>query len=298
MAGIDPQLLHNVPLFSLLDEAEAADLASQLDELQYLAGQQIFAAGDEGGVMYIVHSGKIEIFMKDKNSEEICLGFRETGELFGELSLLDNETRSASARAVSNSKLFRIDREDLMLLVKSHPAAALDMMAMLGKRIREADFMLHDRVATRNVNEEIPISSSRGERLSDMLTMVAGDIRFVYFSFIWFFIWITINTGLVPFIPAFDPFPFGFLTLVVSLEAIFLSLFILISQNRGAAREKVRNDIEYEVNIRAELEIRQLTTQVENLQQLMLQHLSTMNTKLDSGVIPIKEIQRSQMVSE
>jgi len=86
--------------------------------------------------------------------------------------------------------------------------------------------------------------------------------------------------------------------MVVSLEAIFLSLFVLISQNRGAEREKVRNDIEYEVNIRAELEIRQLTTQVENLQQIMLQHLSSMNTKLDSGVFPLKEVQRTQIPSE
>jgi CRP/FNR family transcriptional regulator, cyclic AMP receptor protein len=298
MAGINPQLLRNVPLFSLLDESEADALAAQLDEVQYLAGQHVFAAGDEGGVMYVVHSGKVEIFMKDKNKEEICLGFREPGELFGELSLLDNETRSAGARAVSNTSLFRIDREDLMLLVQSHPAAALDMMAMLGKRIREADFMLHDRVVTRNANEEIPQSSGFGARLSDFLTAVAGDIRFVYFSVVWFVLWIGINTGLIPIIPPFDTYPFGFLTLVVSLEAIFLSLFILVSQNRQAAREKVRNDIEYEVNIRAELEIRQLSEQVENLQQLMLGHLSSMNTRLDSGVITQAEIERLKRPSE
>jgi CRP/FNR family cyclic AMP-dependent transcriptional regulator len=208
----------------------------------------------------------------------VRLALLERGELFGELSMLDNAPRSASAIAVENTHLLIVDHEDLQLLVASHPHAALDMMAMLGKRIREANALVHDRV-TRNVNEEISVRPlSLGERLSDLLTAVAGDIRFVYFSFIWFFLWIVLNTNIIPGVTPFDPFPFGLLTMVVSLEAIFLSLFVLISQNRQASREKVRNDIEYDVNLKAEIEVREIMQQIDNLQQLMLQHLSAIQT--------------------
>ena len=283
----DPGVLRRIPLFELFDSEEIASLAQHLEEVRYLAGQQVLTDGDAGGTMFIVTAGRVELYLKNVAGERVQLGVVEPGELFGELSLLDNQPRSANARAIENTELVEIDRDDLQKLVAAHPAAALDMMAILGKRMREANLQLHERVA-RNVNEEIPAASNFGQRLSDILTMVAGDIRFVYFSAIWFFVWIVLNLDIIPGIKAFDPFPFGLLTMVVSLEAIFLSLFVLISQNRQAAREKIRNDIEYEVNLKAELEIRDLQQQIENLQQLMLQHLSALNGAFGS----IQQVQR------
>jgi CRP/FNR family cyclic AMP-dependent transcriptional regulator len=280
MPLINPETLRTIPLFELLDDAEAALLAEHLDEAHYLAGQIIASSGDPGGAMFVVHDGRVERYIKDKNGEHVCLGFAGKGEVFGELSLLDNEPRAASVRAVENTHLFVIDRHDLEMLVSSHPAAALDMIEMLGKRIREADELIGERVVARNVNEEVPTATTFGERLSDFLTRVAGDIRFVYFNFLWFGTWITLNTYIIPGLEPFDPFPFGLLTMIVSLEAIFLSLFVLISQNRQTAREKVRNDIEYEVNVKAELEIREVRQQIEELQQLMLLHLSQMSANL------------------
>ncbi len=287
MPVIEPDLLRNIPLFALLDDMEIAELSTQLDEKQFLAGQVIFSTADEGGTMFVVQSGRIELFIHDANNEYVCLGFVEPGDLFGELSLLDNERRSAGAKAVENTTLYVVDRHDLEMLVKSHPPAALDMMAMLGKRIREADILVRDRVVSRNVNAELPISNTFGERLSDILTRIAGDIRFVYLNLFWFGAWIFVNTRIIPGLKPFDPFPFGLLTMIVSLEAIFLSLFVLISQNRQTAREKVRNDIEYSVNIKAELEIRELRQQIDDLQQLLLGHLSKLNTNLTaSGTTP------------
>jgi uncharacterized membrane protein len=283
MPLIHPDKLRSIPLFELLDDQEAAVLAQHLDEINVLGGQTIFEAGDEGGTMYVVESGQVEIFLRDKNDEYVVLGFVAKGGLFGDLSLLDNQPRSASAKAVEDTTLFVIDRNDLSLLIKAHPHAALDMMAMLGKRIRETDLLLRDRVVTRNVNEEIAQPATIGERLSDFLTRVAGDIRFVYASLIWFGLWLIWNAGLVPGLKPFDPNPYGLLTMVVSLEAIFLSLFVLISQNRQAAREKVRNDIEYEVNIKGELEVRQLHKRLDEMEQLMLRHLARMNTHLETS---------------
>lgn len=282
MSSINPELLRNIPLFNLLDERELRVLAEQLDQKHIWAGQMIFQAGDAGGTMFVVHTGKVELFIKDKSGDKVVLGIPEKGELFGEFSLLDNEPRSASAKALEETTLFVIDRHDLEILFQSHPHAAFDMMAMLSRRIRQTDVLVGERVVARNVNEEFAQKLTFGERVSDTLTRIAGDIRFVYFSALWFMIWIPLNLGLVPGFKPFDPFPFGLLTMVVSLEAIFLSLFVLISQNRGAAREKVRNDIEYEVNIKAELEIRDLHDKIEQLQNIVLGHLKDMNTNIDN----------------
>lgn len=284
MAIINSDMLSQIPLFQLLDNDELLALAAQLDEQHYLKGQMIFSEGDPGGKMYVVQSGKVAVFIKDTGGDIVPLDDVEPGEIFGELSLLDHEPRSANARAIDDSLLFVVDHHDLEILFRSHPHAAFDVMAMLGKRIRHADRLVGQRVVARNVNAEMGASSTFGERLSDFLTRVAGDIRFVYFNFFWFLIWITLNTRVIPGLEPFDPFPFGLLTMIVSLEAIFLSLFVLISQNRSAAREKVRNDIEYDVNIKAELEIRDLHNRMEELQQILLGHLQRIGSNVEASV--------------
>lgn len=270
------EMLKRFALFSLLDEQEAETLANHLDQKSFFAGQIIFKLGDEGGVMYVVESGKVELSVQDAGDERVHLGYVNEGELFGELSLLDNEPRSASAKAIENTTLIAIDREDLLLLVQAHPPAALDMMGALGHRIRSSNQLVRERTV-RNPNDELAAPSGLGEKISDFLTAIAGDIRFVYLSFVWFFVWILLNINIIPNLPAFDPYPFGFLTMVVSLEAIFLSLFVLISQNRQAARDKIRNDIEYNVNIKAEYEVRQISKQLEEMQSMIAEHFGTLH---------------------
>ncbi len=281
MPIVNADLLRKIPLFELLDNDEVKALAEQLDQKQVYAGQMVFNQGDGGGTMYVVQSGRVEIFLKDDTGEKVILSIVESGGIFGELSLLDNEPRSAGAKALEDSFLFIIDRHDLEMLFQKHQHAALDIMAMLSRRIRDADVLVRQRVVARNVNEEAALPVNFGTRLSDFLTMVAGDIRFVYFCFIWFFIWIVVNDGFIPGIAPFDPSPYGLLTLIVSLLAIFLSLFVLISQNRQTEREKVRNDIEYEVNIKAEVEIRDLHNKVDKMEELLVNHLSRLHINVD-----------------
>ena len=276
-----PHLLRKVPLFELLDDDEVKVLSEQLDQMRVYAGQTVFNQGDDGVTMYVVQSGKIEIFLKDDNNERVVLSVVEPGVIFGELSLLDNEPRSAGAKALEDSFLFVIDRHDLEMLFEAHHHAALDIMTMLSRRIRDADVLVRQRVVARNVNEEAAPPLNFGTRLADLLTMVAGDIRFAYFCFIWFLIWIVLNIDVIPGLKSFDPFPFGLLTMIVSLLAIFLSLFVLISQNRQTEREKVRNDIEYEVNVKAEVEIRDLHTKVDKMEELLVNHLSRLHVNMD-----------------
>lgn len=272
MPIVDLDLLRQIPMLELLDESELEVLASQLEIERFVANQIIFASGEEGGEMYLIQQGRVEIYIRDISNERVTIDKLDAGEIFGELSLLDNEPRSASAKALEDTTLIVIDRDDLLTLVRTHPGSALDMMAMLGKRLRATDTLVKSRVASRDINAEIEYVEGKqhlGDRIADTLTSVAGDIRFTYFNVVWFGLWISINLGIIPGITPFDPFPFGLLTMIVSLEAIFLSLFVLMSQNRQAERDRVRNDIEYQVNLRAELEIRQLHDRMEDIEGML-----------------------------
>ncbi len=274
-----PHLLKRIPLFALLDDDEVTVLSENLDQKRVFAGKVIFNQGDPGGQMFIVQSGKVEIFIRDDNEEKVILSYVESGGIFGELSLLDNEPRSACARALEDSFLFIVDRHDLDLLFAKHSDAAMNILTMLSKRIREADSLVQKRVVTRNVNEETA-TLTFSQRLADFFASIAGDMRFFYFSVIWFGTWIIWNLGLIPGVQPFDPFPFGLLTMIVSLEAIFLSTFVMISQNRQAEREKVRNDIEYEINVKAELEVREVNKKLDAMEELLVSHLSAVRTNI------------------
>src|SRR4051812_6814111 len=131
MPIVNSDLLRKIPLFELLDDEEVRVLSGELDQKQVYAGQVIFNQGDEGGTMYIVQSGKVEIFLNDNNKERVILSTVEAGGIFGELSLLDNQSRSAGAKALEDCVLFVIDRHDLEMLFKAHEHAALDIMTML-----------------------------------------------------------------------------------------------------------------------------------------------------------------------
>jgi len=93
------------------------------------------------------------------------------------------------------------------------------------------------------------------DKIADYLTSQFGTVRFLIFNAIWFIIWLVINTGLIPNIKPFDPFPFGFLTTAVSLEAIFLAIIVLISQNRAARIAELREEIDLQINSIAETEV-------------------------------------------
>jgi len=137
----------------------------------------------------------------------------------------------------------------------------------MGGMIRKADDILRTTV-TRNVNVEVAEQLTIIQRIADWIAWFSGSMQFLMLNGIWFITWIGLNT--LPFGVQFDPFPFGLLTMIVSLEAIFLSCFVLISQNRQAQKDKVRADIEYEVNIKAELEIAHLHEKTDRIYENMM----------------------------
>jgi CRP/FNR family transcriptional regulator, cyclic AMP receptor protein len=261
------ELLTSVPLFKLLDDSERADLELVLERRELGTGETVFSFGEPGDSLYIVGTGSVELFVKDNSGAKIVLANCGPGEPFGELSLFDGGARTATAVALEPSSLFILDRDDLLEFLRRHPDAALDFLTTMGQRIRNADELLRRRVA-RNINEELALHTTTMERIADVIAEYSGSIQFLFFNAVWFAGWIIWNTA--PAVPHFDPYPFGFLTMVVSLEAIFLSIFVLVSQNRQAEKDRLRNDTEYEVNLKAELEISHLHEKVDFLTEQLL----------------------------
>lgn len=265
------ELLDGVALFQLLDADQRPALAEVVDYQQLPAGEQLFHAGEPGESLFIVHSGQIELYIKDTAGQKIVLTVAGSGDLFGELSLLDTGPRTATAVALEDAGLLVLDREDLLLLFQKNPDTALHMLAGMSTMTRKADELLRTRVS-RNVNEEVEERLTVVQRVADWLAWFSGSIAFLVIHALWFGFWIMLNVGVIniPRLSGFDPFPFGLLTMIVSLEAIFLATFVLISQNRQVEKDKVRGDIEYDVNIKAEMEVGELHQKIDHIHAEML----------------------------
>jgi uncharacterized membrane protein len=223
----------------------------------------------------------VEISIRSVTGEKIVLTVAGQGDLFGELSMFDSGPRTATAVALENTDLIVLNRENLQLFFSKKPDAALDMISAMGAMIRKTDDLLRTRVS-RNVNEEIEEKLTFIQRASDWLAWFSGSMPFLALSTIWFVGWIVINTYDVG-IRHFDPYPFGLLTMIVSLEAIFLSIFVLISQNRQAEKDRVRSNIDYEVNVKAEMEVAHLHEKTDRLHEKMLEEFARLRRMIEAA---------------
>lgn len=265
----DAALLADVELFEHLGPEDRIRLADAVDLRALAPGEVLFNAGTPGESLYIVRSGEIELFVRDHAGQKIVLTIARAGEIFGELALLDRGPRTATAIALADTELLELDREDLLLLFQKTPAAALRLLAGMGHMTRKADELIRSRVS-RNANEEVVEHSTPLQKLADAISWFSGSMPFLALNALWFGTWIALNT--LPLgVPRFDPYPFGLLTMILSIEAIFLSCFVLISQNRQAEKDRVRSDIEYDVNIKAELEVAHLHEKTDRMYAEMLE---------------------------
>jgi len=236
----------------------------QVETHRFAAGQIVFNVGDPGDSLYLIRSGEIEVFYKDDTGNRIVLERLGPGKFFGEVSLLDGGPRTASVLVLHDLETLRVERDGFVRFVKEQPASAMRLLSALGRRLRTTTDRLRH-TATRNVNTETEEHRTFFEHGADFVTHVSGSIPFLLFHLAVFISWFPINLGWIPAIKPFDPFPFGLLCMMVSLEAVILSMFVLISQRRQTAKDRVRSDIEYDVNLKAEMEIAHLHEKVDQL---------------------------------
>jgi CRP/FNR family transcriptional regulator, cyclic AMP receptor protein len=263
---IDPRVLLRSTAFQLLDDEELAELGAHIDEGSFAAGEHVFRADEPGGTMHVVLEGHVETYIVDEAGERVLLAQMGPGEMFGELSLLDGKPRSANALATEPTRTFLIDQDDLERLFAKKPRAAIDVLTVLTRRIRVTDQLLSRRVS-RNANEVLEEKATFGDRVSDGVARFGGSWSFI-FSFGAILVgWVLLNTLFAPHgSEAFDPFPFILLNLFLSALAALQAPVIMMSQNRQDAKDRVRSELDYQVNLKAELEIMQLHEKFDRLQ--------------------------------
>ena len=259
----DLTMLGEVPLFALLDQRERKSLAKLLNTRRFDKGDTVFSYGDAGDALYLVHSGRVEVFVENTEGEKILLAQNEAGDLFGEISLLDGGARTATAVCVEDTEVLTLDREHLLKFITQHPHAALDLLAVMGRRLRNTDELLRTHVS-RNLNEEEEERLTVGEHIADRVAAFGGSWTFILlFGFV-LATWMGVNGYLLGAHP-YDPYPFILLNLGLSALAALQAPVIMMSQNRQATKDRLKADLDYQVNLKAELEIAQLHSKVDRI---------------------------------
>ena len=245
----DPRMLKKIPLFMSMDDEERAALAAIMDEAPFKAGQVIFSAEETGGTFFIVQAGQVELSITDDDGEKLVLEILESGDFFGEMSLLDGGTCSATATAIQRTETLVLDRREFLDLLMQRPHMAQDVLVSQAKRIRRTDNLLRRRVS-RNPNEAIEERETLGDRVADGVARFGGSWRFIFAFAAILLIWVALNT----FLPnRWDVYPFILLNLFLSMLAAIQAPVIMMSQNRQDAKDRIRSELDYQVNLKAEL---------------------------------------------
>jgi CRP/FNR family cyclic AMP-dependent transcriptional regulator len=260
MADVDVELLRRIPLFAQLPDDQIVELAGRLRPQSFDPQQPIFWVGDVGTDFYVVHTGHVTLTCPDDAGREITLADLGPGHFFGEISLLDGGPRTATARSPTGCTLLALGRDEFLRFLQERPVAAGRIVAVLGARQRE---MLDKLRGVKNVNEVMAEQSTPWQKVADTIAAVSASQGFVLLHVVWFGGWMGFNVIAGEHAP--DPYPFNLLTMMVSLEAIFLSIFVLVSQNRSGEKDRVRADLDYQVNLKAQAEIMLLHKKLDRL---------------------------------
>jgi uncharacterized membrane protein len=262
-----PHLLAAIPLFASMDDDERTALAAIMDEVSFHPGQVIYRETEIGGTLYILLSGEVEMSIKDDEGKTVVIDVLKPGEFCGELSLLDGGNRSATVTTTQPTRTLVLKREHLIDLLMKRPHMSQDMMMWLVKRIRRTDGLLRRRVS-RDPNEVIEEQETFGNRLADQVASFGGSWGFISLFAVVMVGWVLVNTILLGD-RAFDVYPFILLNLFLSMLAAIQAPIIMMSQNRQDAKDRIRSELDYKVNLKAELEVTEVLHRMDSMQEAL-----------------------------
>ena len=258
----NPEVLRHVPLFALLDDEETAVLAGQVELKKFAPRQRIYKIGDAGGQAYVVVSGRVQVTTVDQDHQEVVIDEPTLGEFFGFASMLDQMPHQSGAMALEETLCLEVSRDDIAVLLQRKPLAGMDMLAVLGRQFHASQQLVRTR-ATRNPNEVIEEQATLGERIADSVARFGGSWIFIIMFLVILGLYTSINSVLGR--SAWDPYPFILLNLFLSMLASLQAPVIMMSQNRQDAKDRLRGELDYEVNRRAESEIQGLARKLNLL---------------------------------
>jgi CRP/FNR family transcriptional regulator, cyclic AMP receptor protein len=260
----DLEILRHVPLFALLDDEELAVLAEQVELQNFTARQRIYRLNDPAGYAYVVVSGTVQVSTIDDDHQDVVVAQPGIGEFFGFASMLEQTPHQTNAVAVDDTLCLKVDREDIFALLRQKPHAGMDMLTVLGRQIHNTQQLVRVR-ASRNPNEMIEAEATFGERLADAVAGFGGSWTFIITFLLGLVFYTAVNVVLKR--SAWDPYPFILLNLFLSMLAALQAPVIMMSQNRQDTKDRLRGELDYEVNRRAESEIRELAQKINRLNE-------------------------------
>ena len=264
------EALRSVPLFASLDDDAARELRSLLSDKTVPQNTRLFRQGDKGDAMYLIESGRVRISIRDHDEQEVILAELAQGDFFGEMSIIDGRQRSADANVIENARLAILSRDAFLSFVRNNPDVALEMLSALTDRLRRTDELLRSRVS-RNVNEEAKARLTLADRAADLIAEFGGSWKFIGVSIAIIIFWIIFNSFIL--IRGFDPAPYQMLNLVLAVIAGMQAPIIMMSQNRQGEKDRLRADLDYQVNLKNELSLAEVLRRLDVLESERLPKL-------------------------
>jgi uncharacterized membrane protein len=252
----DPEELKHVPLFALLDDDETAVLAAQVDLKVFAPRQRIYKIGDPGKHAYILLSGAVQVTTVDEDQQEVIVDQPGHGQFFGFASMLAQTPHQTSALAAEETTCIEISPDDIATLLQSKPMAGMDMLTVLSQQFHASQQLVRIR-ANRNPNAVIEEEYTFGERIADAVASFGGSWSFIILFGIVLTVYTCVNIALKG--KAWDPYPFILLNLFLSMLAAIQAPVIMMSQNRQDKKDRLRSELDFDVNRRAESEIQNLS---------------------------------------
>jgi uncharacterized membrane protein len=257
-----PDILRGVPLFALLDDDETAVLAGQVEVKTFAPRQRIWKIGDPGGKAYVLVSGAVRVTTVDEDHQEVVVDQPAQGEFFGFASMLEQTAHQTDAISLEETVCLEVDRNDIAILLERKPHAGMDMLTVLGRQFHASQQLVRVR-ASRNPNDIIEEDMSFGERIADRVASFGGSWTFIIAFSVAICTYTAINVALRG--SAWDPYPFILLNLFLSMLAAIQAPVIMMSQNRQDTKDRLRGELDYDVNRRAESEIQGLARKLNLL---------------------------------
>lgn len=269
---ITKEFLSKIPIFKFLPEEDHISLVSLWKMKALKAGEVLFRKGEPGSSMYVIEEGEIEIILPvDPPVNEVQLSILKEGEFFGELSLFADTPRTATARALVDTRLVEMQRGDFITFVMERPSIGISMLGEMAKRLQLTNELITS-LASKNPNEEIDETLTFGDRVADKIAEFGGSWRFILSFGAFMAFWIGINVLQVIAHP-FDEYPFTFLNLMLSTVAALQAPVIMMSQNRAQKKDRLKADLDYQVNVKSELMLQQMHQKMDRLLDEELDHI-------------------------
>jgi CRP/FNR family transcriptional regulator, cyclic AMP receptor protein len=262
----DPDILRSVPLFALLDDDETAVLAAQVEVKNFGARERIYKKGDAGGQAYVMLSGKVRVSTVDEDQQEVIVDEPARGEFFGFASMLEQTPHQTNAIALEETSCIEVSRDDIAVLLQRKPNAGMDLLTTLGRQLHATQELVRMR-ATRNANELIETEATFAERIADHVARFGGSWTFIISFGVLMIIYALINIVLRT--KAWDPYPFILLNLFLSMLAAIQAPVIMMSQNRQDTKDRLRGELDFDVNRRAASDIQGLARKLNLLDEKM-----------------------------